>query len=105
MLCNAILLSVCHQHRLQRAAIYDALRTTTAGSESSDTHSIASTGRGRGKGSSATDTEASIELPPDVQLPEHGGYVAYFVDAGKLLLVEAYGLHELGNSDPSKLFQ
>jgi len=24
-----------------------------------------------------------LQLPPDVKLPEHGGFVAYFVDAGE----------------------
>lgn len=26
----------------------------------------------------------AIDLPPDVKLPEHGGFVAYFVDVGEL---------------------
>lgn len=26
--------------------------------------------------------EVQQQLPPDVKLPEHGGFAAYFVDAG-----------------------
>lgn len=41
-------------------------------------------GAGKGHSAAASMDAAAVELPPDVKLPEHGGFVAYFADAGKL---------------------
>jgi hypothetical protein len=41
-------------------------------------------------------------LPPDVKLPEHGGFVAYFVDAGRAKDSEVGGGQVLGRGGGGK---